>query len=65
MEDEGREEEQLALMERMREVRVVLSAMRWNVVFRVADWKGAWRRGPPGREVLDASPYYMRVRWGE
>ena len=39
--DGEREEEQLAVMEEMREVRVELSARTWKVVLDVADWKGA------------------------
>ena len=50
-------EEQDDVMDSMSETVVALSAMTWSVVFCVADWKGAWKRGPPGREELFASPY--------
>ena len=45
------------LIEPMREVRVELSAMTWKVVLEVEDVNGAWRRAPPGRDELFASPY--------
>lgn len=49
--------EQASIMDSMRDVVVALSAMTWSVVFSVADWKGAWKRGPPGRDELLESPY--------
>ena len=50
-------EVQFCPIDSISETVVELSAITCNVVFCVADWNGAWKSGPPGREELFVSPY--------
>lgn len=53
----ARKDVQFVVMEETSEVVVELSAIRWNVVFVEFDANVAVMSGPPGLELLFASPY--------
>lgn len=56
--DEFSDEEHPEVMSESTSVTVVLSAMRWKVVFREFDVKVAVIITPPGRLVLSGLPYW-------